>query len=86
MIVRMEENYTGFGNAESDKVIEVIQAEMDEEKRNELYMRFQEMLYDQQPGIFLFAPKDGLLVHKRFDAFGGPKRPGFFPALYKLKE
>ena len=58
---------------------------MDEEKRENLYREFQKILYEEQPGIFLFAPKDGLLVHKRFEAFAGPKRPGFFPALYKLR-
>jgi peptide/nickel transport system substrate-binding protein len=79
-------NYTGFGNAESDRLIDAIRKEMNEDRRNELYREFQELLYDQQPGIFLFAPKDGLLVHKRFEAFSGPRRPGFFPALYQVKK
>lgn len=79
-------NYTGFGNEKSDALIEAIRTEMDEEKREALYKEFQKILYEEQPGIFLFAPKDGLLVHKRFAAFGGPKRPGFFPALYQLKK
>lgn len=78
-------NYTGFGNNRSNEIIEAIRSEVDEEKRENLYREFQKILYEEQPGIFLFAPKDGLLVHKRFEAFAGPKRPGFFPALYKLR-
>ena len=46
-------NRMGFGNAESDRLIEEIRTTLDEEKRNQLLKEFQEMLYEAQPGIFL---------------------------------
>ncbi len=72
-------NYTGFGNAKSDALIEAIRAELDEEKRNELFKELQEIIYDEQPGIFLVAIKDGIITNKRFEVKPSSLRPGFFP-------
>jgi len=50
-------NYTDFRNAEVDSILERYREEFDEAKRIELYRRFQEILYEEQPYTFLFAPK-----------------------------
>ncbi len=59
-------NRFGFGNAESDQLIDEIRRTLDEEKRGELFLRLQEIIYDEQPAIFMYATKDRIAVHKRF--------------------
>jgi peptide/nickel transport system substrate-binding protein len=69
-------NYARFGNAESDAIIDDIRNAPNEKTRNELYLKFQELLYEEQPLIFQFAPLEKLAVHKRFSATVTRKSPG----------
>lgn len=59
-------NYSGFGNAESDALIDTIKYTLDDSKRNELAKRLQAIIYDEQPLIFLFASLRRNVIHKRF--------------------
>lgn len=54
-------NAVGFANEEADKIIDRLEYETNYEKRLELYHRFHEILHEQQPYTFLFAPKTVLL-------------------------
>lgn len=78
-------NRVGFGNAGSDAVIDAIRVTFDKEKRDSLYLRFQEIVYDEQPYIFLFSPYERIAIHKRFDAKPSMKRPGFFVKDFVLR-
>lgn len=72
-------NRFGFGNAATDKIIEDLRSELDEEKRKALYFEFQEILYEEQPAIFLYATLNRIAVNKKFKGFKtSPKKPGFF--------
>lgn len=51
-------NYVGFRNAEADDLLERYRVEFDAAKRKELYRRFQEIVYEEQPYTFLFSPKE----------------------------
>ncbi len=79
-------NKVGFGNATTDSIIDAIRIEMNEQKRNELYLQIQEIIYEEQPYVFLFAPKEQIAIHKRFEAKASAKRPGFFENYFKLVE
>ena len=57
-------NSVGFANAEADKIIDQLEYEDNYEKRLELYHRFHEILHEQQPYTFLYAPKTGLLYRE----------------------
>ena len=59
-------NYTGFGNATTDALIDSINTMMDIEKRRELSRKFQQILYDAQPYVFLTASTRKIVIHKRF--------------------
>lgn len=59
-------NYAGFGNAQSDALIDSIKIELNDEKRHEMVKRFQKIVYDDQPYVFLFSGKRRIAVHKRF--------------------
>ncbi|WP_273445127.1 ABC transporter substrate-binding protein [Neolewinella agarilytica] len=60
-------NRGGFASAEADKLINQIKGTLKESDRDPLYRRFQEILYENQPMIFLFSPADRVVVSKRFD-------------------
>lgn len=70
-------NYPNFGNAESDKLIEELRATLDENKRIELYKKFQQMLADEQPVVYMFYPKNRLAISKKFEVEPIMINPGF---------
>lgn len=59
-------NYTGFGDAYSDKLIEELRRELDDEKRIEMLKELQAIVYEEVPYIFLYAPDNLMAIHKRF--------------------
>lgn len=78
-------NYVGFGNADTDALIEEIQVTLDEDARNELYKEFQEILHEEAPYIFTTSPLKKIATHKRFDnAEGKDTRVGYVARAFKL--
>jgi peptide/nickel transport system substrate-binding protein len=59
-------NYASFSNAEADRLLEDARTEFDAEKRRQLYWRWQEIIYDEQPYTFMYVPQDPAAYHKRF--------------------
>ena len=78
------DNRFGFGDADSDALIDEILQTMEESPRNKKIGKLLERIYDEQVEIFLFAPKDRLAIHRRFDAVTTPFTPGFVPSQFKL--
>jgi len=80
------DNQVGFGNADSDRLIDKIRVTLDESERNELYKQLQKLIYDDQPYVFLYSPKGRLAIHNRFDdAEASIRRPGYNERAFKLK-
>ena len=75
-------NRVAFGDAASDALIDKIRVTLDKEERNHYYRQFQEMLYEDQPFVFIAAPQERIAVHKRFDPVITTLRPGVFPRLF----
>lgn len=71
-------NRMRFGNAETDALIEEIRTTMDAEKRNELYKKFQQVIYEEQPIIFLYEQPNFLAIHKRFNTKAFAYSPNYF--------
>lgn len=59
-------NFTGFGNSESDALIEQARLTFDDKARNDIYHRFHELVYREQPYTFLFTSYALIAVSKRF--------------------
>ncbi len=79
-------NYVGFGNEESDAVIEKIRTQKTStEERVKLYHRYQEIIYDEQPCIFLYAAKGRMAINKKFDYTPSTRKPFIFENQFKLK-
>ena len=80
------QNYSGFGNAETDALIEEIIVTLDDDKRNELYKKFQAILYEENPAIFLYSVTRPLVVHKKFGKiFTSSTKPGFFENTFVIE-
>ncbi|HLP50507.1 MAG TPA: ABC transporter substrate-binding protein [Chitinophagales bacterium] len=80
-------NYVYFGNAETDKLIEDIRSELNDDVRNDLYRKFQVRVHDEVPYIFIWSPKERMAISKRFtntETF--IVRPGFNEAAFKLAQ
>jgi peptide/nickel transport system substrate-binding protein len=75
-----------FENKQGDALIDQIRNEINEAKRNELYKKFQTLIYDEQPAIFMFIRQERLAIHKRFSAPVFRRRPGFFANTFELKK
>lgn len=80
------DNRTGFGDAETDALIDEIRTTLDEASRNQLYKQLQARIYEDQPEIFLFMPQERLIVHKRFEVTPTVVTPGFIPGHLELRE
>lgn len=79
-------NFANFSNTNADLLIDSIRVEIDEEKRNGMYMRFQEILHEEVPMIFLYAPSERIAISKKFNnAYPSVLRPGFWAQGFRLK-
>ncbi len=70
-------NRTRFGNAYSDQLIDKIRVTLNERERFTLYQEIQQIIYDEQPMIFLFAPAERMAISKRFRADPTSIAPGY---------
>ncbi len=61
-----ELNFIGFKNAEVDRLLEEGRHTLDQQQRKRIYDRFQEILAEQQPYVFLYVPDSLPVVAKRF--------------------
>lgn len=61
------DNFTAFTTPEMDRLIEEALLEFDPQKRNAMYQRFHEILYQNQPYTFLFTSYVLAAVHRRFE-------------------
>lgn len=78
-------NQFGFGNERSDEIIEEIRTLVSEERRKELYKELQEIIYEEQPCIFLYAPSGRIAINKKFDYEPSVRKPWVFENEMKLK-
>ncbi len=71
-------NYGSFKNAESDRLLEQARLEFDNEKRKQLYWRWQEIIHDEEPNTFIYVLEESASYSKRFQNVKWlPLRPGY---------
>lgn len=79
------DNRTGFGNAETDALIDKIQETLDDNERYKLYKELQAIIYEERPEIYMMTYSTRFAIHKRFDTPITAYFPGYFPNFMKLK-
>jgi peptide/nickel transport system substrate-binding protein len=71
-------NFQNFKNADSDRMLEQARLEFDNEKRKQMYWRWQELIHDEQPVTFLYYQLEPAAYSKRFQNVQWlPLRPGY---------
>lgn len=60
-------NFAGFGNAQTDALIDSINTCLQEPKRMALSKKFQQIVYDEQPYIFMFVQTRRIVVSKKWE-------------------
>jgi peptide/nickel transport system substrate-binding protein len=80
-------NFSNYSNVEADALMDSIRTEIDENKREPMYHRLQEIFHDEVPMIFLYAPTEHIAISKKFDnAYPSVARPGYWvPGFQILK-
>ena len=76
-------NRSGIHSVELDKVIEALRTTEDEKTRNDYYFQFQEIIYNQQPTIYLYVPLERIIASKKIELLTTSRRPGYFENLVK---
>lgn len=60
-------NFSGFGDATSDALIDSMRYTLKDSLRNQMSKRFQKIVYDQQPYVFLYSTYRKIAIHKRWE-------------------
>jgi len=77
-------NRAGFGNAASDAIIKEIRETDNQSRRVELYHQLQEMVYDEQPIVFLYSPQDRIIAQKHLkNVITSGRFPGYFENYFE---
>ncbi|MES2133516.1 MAG: ABC transporter substrate-binding protein [Bacteroidota bacterium] len=80
-------NFAGFGNAQTDALIDSINSSVNEPKRIALSKQFQQIIYDEQPYVFMFAQTRRVIVNKRWENLEVyAEYPGVLLNTLKLKD
>lgn len=78
-------NFSGFGNAKSDALIDSIKYTIDPALRHPMVKELQAMIYEEQPYVFFFAANRRNVIHKRFgNAHMYFERPGVLINNWRL--
>ena len=59
-------NFTGFGNAASDALIDSINSTLEDSLRIPMVRRLEKIIYDEQPYIFMYSTYRKTVIHKRW--------------------
>ena len=79
-------NFCGFGDAESDALIKQANTSLDSAKHAQALWKLQAKIYHDQPYVFLYASRNKIAIHKRFDNINTYfERPGVMIQNLKLK-
>jgi peptide/nickel transport system substrate-binding protein len=79
-------NRTGFANAEADRLIKQIAVTVSDKDRDPMYRRFQEIIHEEQPMVFLISPATRMVVTKRFAYSTSPISPGVKFGAFEKRE
>ncbi len=79
-------NHTFFANAEADNLMGLIRMTRNEDERLRAYLRLQEIIYDEQPAIFLYSPINRYVIDPSIEPLLSLKRPGYFANAFTSRK
>ena len=72
-----EFNFISYKNEEVDRMLVEARRDFDVDKRKQLYYRIQELVYQDQPYMFIYVPNSLSCIHKRFEGIE-PAKIGYW--------
>ncbi len=78
------DNFVGFGNDTTDMIIEKLRTSMDPDTQAYYWRLLQVYIHRDIPYIFLYAPRNLQIVHRRFDMNMTLIRPGYVLPLFRV--
>jgi len=80
-------NFSSFGTPESDALLDSIRVELNEDKRNAMYKKLQQIIHDDATYIFLTIQNERMAISKRFsNAEPSVVRPGYYEAGFTVND
>jgi peptide/nickel transport system substrate-binding protein len=79
-------NSFSFGNAMTDKLIDDIRSDLNDESRSAKYKELQKIIHDEIPCVFMFIPANRLGINKKFDVKLTMIDPGYVYSEFKAAE
>ncbi|HRO08911.1 MAG TPA: ABC transporter substrate-binding protein [Saprospiraceae bacterium] len=76
-------NDIAYKNAETDQLIDKIPSTKNANERIELYKKIQQLIYDDQACIFLYAPEERIIISGKWKASATSKRPGYMANTFQ---
>lgn len=78
-------NDVSYNSPEADALIDKIRSARDDDSRNKYYNELQEVMYRDQPVIFLYSPVDRIILSNNWEGKSTLKRPGYLGNTFKPK-
>ena len=75
-------NNISYNSKKADELINIIRSTQDDKTREQYYTELQEVMYEDQPVIFLYNPQEKIIISKRWKGTATIKRPGIFPGTF----
>lgn len=60
-------NWSGFANERADELVDSSRVEMNVANRKRMIDELQEIIFEEQPCVFLFSPTNKVAIHRRFN-------------------
>ena len=79
-------NRSRFHNNAADETLVDIRTAETIAERDSNYYELQEILYEEQPAIFLYVPLERIIISKKFKVISSSRSPGYFENLFQLAE
>lgn len=77
-------NSSSFGNQMTDKLIDDIRSDINEESRVAKYKQLEQIIHDEVPAVFMFIPANRLGINKKFDVKTTLIDPGYLYSEFKM--
>lgn len=78
-------NLCKFSNEKIDQIIMKLRSTTIADERTALYKRFQEIIHEEQPALFLVCPQTGIACNANVEFQVSRKRPGYFENTFAFK-
>lgn len=76
-------NYANFINPEADSLIDVVRNTSKDKERMDAYFKLQTLVHSLQPYIYLYAPKEKIVLNSKWEGWGTLKRPGYMANAFE---